>query len=102
MLDQNIDTSDATGRLLFHMLAAIGQFETELRVERQADGIKKAKEKGVRFGRSPGLTPDQVIELKQRREDGELIKNLMRDYKLGKTAIYKYLAEGDRPIPEAG
>ena len=34
VLDQNIDTSDATGRLLFNMLGAIGQFETEIRAER--------------------------------------------------------------------
>ena len=49
VLDQNIDTSDATGRLLFNMLGAIGQFETEIRAERQMDGIKKAKDRGVQF-----------------------------------------------------
>ena len=42
VLDQSIDTSDATGRLLFNMLGAIAQFETEIRAERQMDGIKKA------------------------------------------------------------
>ncbi len=41
VLDQNIDTNDATGRLLFNMLGAISQFETEIRSERQMDGIKK-------------------------------------------------------------
>jgi DNA invertase Pin-like site-specific DNA recombinase len=39
VLDQNIDTSDATGRLLFNMLAAIAEFETELRSERQLEVI---------------------------------------------------------------
>jgi len=34
VLDQNIDTGDATGRLLFNMLGEIGQFETEIRAER--------------------------------------------------------------------
>jgi len=43
VLDQNINTSDATGRLLFNMLGAIAQFETEIRAERQMDGIQKAK-----------------------------------------------------------
>jgi DNA invertase Pin-like site-specific DNA recombinase len=57
VLDQNIDTSDATGRLLFNMLGAIGQFETEIRAERQMDGIQKAKEKGVKFGRKKSLNP---------------------------------------------
>jgi DNA invertase Pin-like site-specific DNA recombinase len=52
VLDQHIDTSDATGRLLFHMLGAIAQFETGLRAERQMDGIRKARTWGVRFGRT--------------------------------------------------
>ena len=56
VLDQHIDTSDATGRLLFHMLGAIAQFETELRAERQMDGIIKAKARGVQFGRTQKLT----------------------------------------------
>lgn len=46
VLDQHLDTSVATGRLLFHMVSAIAQFETELRAERQMDGIQKAKERG--------------------------------------------------------
>ena len=50
VLDQQINTSDATGRLLFNRLGAIAQFETELRAERQLDGIQKAKAQGVRFG----------------------------------------------------
>ena len=43
VLDQNIDTHDATGRLLFNMLGAIAQFETEIRAERQMDGIQKLR-----------------------------------------------------------
>jgi DNA invertase Pin-like site-specific DNA recombinase len=46
VIDQHIDTSDATGRLLFNMLGAIGQFETEIRAERQMDGIQKLKSDG--------------------------------------------------------
>ena len=63
VLDQNIDTSDASGRLRFHMLSAISQFETELRSERQMDSIAKAKEGGVRFGQQKRLTVQQVAEL---------------------------------------
>ena len=40
VLDQNINTSDATGRLLFNMLGAIAQFETEIRAERQMEGFE--------------------------------------------------------------
>ena len=91
VLDQNIDTSDATGRLLFNMLGAIGQFETEIRSERQMDGIKKAKEKGVSFGRQPKLTAGQIQELKSKRQLGALIKTLMQEYSLSKASVYRYL-----------
>ena len=84
VLDQNIDTSDATGRLLFNMLAAIGQFETEIRSERQMDGIAKAKERGVSFGRKPTISEPQITELRKKRKEGVLIKVLMKEYNLSK------------------
>lgn len=95
VLAQNINTADATGRLLFNMLGAISQFETEIRAERQMDGILKAKEKGVSFGRNRKLSQEQVEELKHRRADGVLIKTLMKEYKLSKASIYRYLSESD-------
>lgn len=52
------------------MLGAIAQFETEIRAERQADGVTKALEKGVKFGRKYILNPKDVEELKQARENG--------------------------------
>jgi DNA invertase Pin-like site-specific DNA recombinase len=91
VLDQNIDTGDATGRLLFNMLGAIAQFETEIRAERQMDGIRKAKERGVQFGRQKSLTEEQIAELRKRRKDGELIKALMQDYGISKATVYRYL-----------
>ena len=91
VLDQNIDTGDATGRLLFNMLGAIAQFETEIRAERQMDGIQKAKQRGVRFGRRKSLTDEQIAELRKRREEGELVKALMQDYDVSKATVYRYL-----------
>lgn len=95
VIDQNIDTGDATGRLLFNMLSAIAQFETELRAERQADGIQKAKEHGVKFGRQGKLTTQQITEMRQKRKQGVLIKTLMKDYALSKATIYRYLNDND-------
>jgi DNA invertase Pin-like site-specific DNA recombinase len=91
VLDQSIDTSDATGRLLFNMLGAIAQFETEIRAERQMEGIQKAKARGVRFGRQKRLTREQITELRHRRKRGVLIKTLMQDYHLSKASVYRYL-----------
>ena len=94
VLDQNIDTNSATGRLLFNMLGAIAQFETEIRAERQREGIQKAKERGVQFGIQKKLNDKQVSELQVRRQQGVLIKTLMQDYGISKTSVYRYLKEG--------
>jgi len=94
VVDQNIDTSDATGRLLFHMLGAIAQFETEIRAERQMEGILKARQRGVKFGRHKTLTPQEIAELQRRRQQGVLVKTLMADYDLSKSSVYRYLNQG--------
>jgi len=73
------------------MLAAISQFENEIRTERQMEGIIKAKEKCVSFGRKYQLTADNIADLKAKRQAGILIKELMREYKLSKATIYRYL-----------
>ena len=96
VLDQALETSSPTGRLLFHLLGAIAEFETALRRERQMEGIAHAKGRGVRFGRTHALSMLQIDQLRQRRANGEPIKVLMRAYALSKTSVYRYL-DGTRP-----
>jgi len=93
VLDQAIETRSPTGRLLFHVLGAIAEFETALRKERQLEGIAHAQAQGVPFGRKHILTPGQRDELRQRRIGGVQIKDLMKDYRLSKSAIYIYLGK---------
>ncbi|MFV0322347.1 MAG: recombinase family protein [Alphaproteobacteria bacterium] len=93
VVDQNIDTTDATGRLLFNMLASIAQFENEIRAERQMEGIFKAKQKGVAFGRKKLLNKADVASLKNDRNNGLLITDIMRKYRLSKATVYRYLTE---------
>jgi DNA invertase Pin-like site-specific DNA recombinase len=93
VLDQAIETRSPTGRLLFHVLGAIAEFETTLRKERQMEGIAHAKGRGVRFGRTHALSAVQVDALRQRRASGEAITSLMRAYGLSKTSVYRYLAQ---------
>src|SRR5438094_3151936 len=92
VLDQQVDTHTPTGRLLFGMLSVIAQFETELRAERQREGIAKAKRAGVHFGRSKALTREQTEELSILRAQGITLAALMQRYGIGKTAVYRYLA----------
>jgi DNA invertase Pin-like site-specific DNA recombinase len=91
VLDQSIDTTTKEGKLMFSILASIAEFETELRKERQMEGIAKAKSKGIQFGRRAKLTDDQVVEMRQKRKDGFLIKELMAEYELSKASVYRLL-----------
>jgi DNA invertase Pin-like site-specific DNA recombinase len=97
VIDQQIDTTGATGQRLFHMLGAIAQFETELRAERQMDGIQSAKARGVVFGRHKCLTRQQAAELQGQRRQGTRIGTLMREYRISKATVYRYL-KGVRPV----
>jgi DNA invertase Pin-like site-specific DNA recombinase len=92
VLDQQIDTTTSTGRLLFNVLGAIAQFETEIRAERQRDGIAHAKARGVPFGRHKKLTPQRIAELHARRHEGVPISTLMHNFHISKATIYRYLA----------
>ena len=75
------------------MLGAIGQFEIEIRAERQIDGIVKAKNRGVRFGKKKSLSTKQLEDLKQKRTQEIKIKSIMQEFKLSKATIYRYLTQ---------
>ena len=91
VIDQQIDTSTPAGKLMFNMLGAIAEFETELRKERQVDGITKALEKGVKFGAKAKLTDEQVQQMKLERDKGVLIRELCAKYDLSKASVYRIL-----------
>jgi DNA invertase Pin-like site-specific DNA recombinase len=93
VLDQHLDTSTSTGRLMFGMLSIIAQFELELRAERQREGIAKAQERGVHFGRTKRLTPEEAAELRSIHAEGMSVAALVRRYQMTRTSVYRYLAE---------
>lgn len=60
VLKQDIDTTSATGRLVFHILAAIDEWQRELIVEGTHEGLAAARARGRTGGRKPKLTAAQV------------------------------------------
>jgi DNA invertase Pin-like site-specific DNA recombinase len=58
------------------MLGAIAEFETEILSERQLDGIHKAKELGVRFGRKQLLSASQVTEVHLKHQNRKNLTNV--------------------------
>ena len=77
---------------MFGILASIAEFETDLRKERQMDGIAGAKSKGVKFGRKVQLTPSVLETVQKMREDGALIREIMDATALSKATVYRALA----------
>ena len=89
--DPSIDTTSCTGKLVMGVLALIAEFENDIRRERQMDGIAKAKELGVKFGRKRELTPEKVAEIKGLREAGTIVPEIMRKTGFSKASVYRAL-----------
>jgi DNA invertase Pin-like site-specific DNA recombinase len=89
--EQPIDTSTAAGKCFLDMLGVFAEFETNLRKERQLEGIAKAKAEGKYKGRPASIDAAKVRELKARgRGASEIAKAL----KIGRASVYRVLNEG--------
>lgn len=71
VLHQGIDTSTPGGRMFFHVLAAMGQFEADMISERTRDGLNAARARGRVGGRRPKLTPGKIATARRLIDDGE-------------------------------
>ena len=91
------DTTSAHGRLMVTILAGLAEFERELIRARTSEGRKRAKQRGVKFGRPRKLTPHQRQEALRRLDEGETQADVARTYNVDATTIGRLL--GDRPFP---
>ncbi|MGI8853092.1 MAG: helix-turn-helix domain-containing protein [Methyloceanibacter sp.] len=73
------------------ILALIAEFENDIRRERQMDGIKKARERGVRFGRKPLLVVETIKQVKNLRKTGKTVPEIMHQMNLSKASVYRAL-----------
>lgn len=92
VLDQGLDTSTSEGRLMFNLLGAFAEFEADIRKERQADGIAMAKQKGVKSGRRPVLTDEQVHKMHRLYAESNFsIRQLQDRFDVSRTTVYRAL-----------
>ena len=89
--EQPIDTSTAAGKAFLDMLGVFAEFETNLRRERQMEGIAKAKAAGVYKGRPPEIDAEQVHELKAQ---GVGASDIARRLKIGRASVYRIMKGG--------
>src|SRR5450631_2428703 len=88
VLNINLDTSTPTGKLMLTMLGAIATFEREMMLERQLDGIREAKLKGMYKGRKPTARnkSDEVISL---LEQGMTKQSIADKLEIGVASVYR-------------
>ena len=63
-LKQNIETESAAGKLFFHIIAALAEFERDIIRDRTAEGIAAARASGKHMGRPPTINDAQWVEVK--------------------------------------
>jgi DNA invertase Pin-like site-specific DNA recombinase len=89
-IEQPIDTSTAAGKCFLDMLGVFAEFETNLRRERQLEGIASAKARGVYKGRKASIDPAKIKKMKA---DGVGASAIAKALKIGRASVYRALAE---------
>lgn len=92
--EQPVDTSTAAGKAFFDMLGVFAEFETNLRRERQAEGIRAAKRRGVYRGRPPGINR---AEIKDRLQAGQTPTRIAREMGISRGTVYKVKQSVEAP-----
>jgi DNA invertase Pin-like site-specific DNA recombinase len=91
----SVGNADPMAKLMLQMMGAFAEFERALIRERQAEGIARAKARGVYKGRKRQLTDEQVDEVRKRKESGERVAALAREFGVSRTTVYARLSELD-------
>ncbi len=90
ILNIALDTRTATGRLMLSTLAAVAEFERDIMLERQKDGIAKARAANVRFGRPP-IGSGKRSEVRNLKEKGMKPAAIASHLSISRASVYRFL-----------
>jgi DNA invertase Pin-like site-specific DNA recombinase len=91
-LTEKIETGSAAGKLVFHVFAALSEFERNLIRERTQAGLAAARARGRCGGRKPKLDEKQVREIKALLRDPDIqVADVARQYGVSRTTLYKHV-----------
>lgn len=92
--DMSLDTGTANGRMMLTILGAIAQFEREVMLERQREGIEKARRKGKYNGRKPTARA-QAHHVSKLHSEGVGATEIARRLEIGRASVYRILKDRD-------
>jgi len=94
-LQEQIDTSTASGRLFFHIMAALSEFERNLIRERTQAGLKAARKRGRKPGRKRKLTDADIRRARAMLQDESLtIREIRESLGVSEATFYEYFPGG--------
>ncbi|EED6033676.1 recombinase family protein, partial [Salmonella enterica subsp. enterica serovar Derby] len=88
-LQEQIETNSASGKLIFHVFAALAEFERNLISERTRAGLDAARARGRKGGRKPKLAPKDIREIKVLLKDPSIpVSDVAKRFGVSRTTIY--------------
>lgn len=90
---QHYDLTSPMGKALLGLMSAIAQDERERRLKQATDGRSRAKERGVKFGRRPTLTPHQQKKALQMKSEGKSTREIAEMFAVSASTISRIVAE---------
>jgi DNA invertase Pin-like site-specific DNA recombinase len=93
ILNMNLDTGTATGKLMLNVLGSVAEFERAMMLERQREGIAKAKAEGKFKGRAPTARA-KAGEVEAMLAAGESPTAVAKKLGIGRSSVYRAMAEG--------
>jgi len=98
-LTEQIDTTTSGGKLIFHVFAALAEFERDVIRERTQAGLAAARARGRKGGRpkAPALSDAKKVALAQRLydDDSNSIDDICRTLRVSRSTLYRYIKTGD-------
>jgi len=88
--DNNLDTSTPTGKLVFHVIGAVAEFEKDIIKERVKAGLENARRKGKKLGR-PGVGDSVIEEAKILRGQGKSFRKIGRQLGISEGVVRRRL-----------
>jgi DNA invertase Pin-like site-specific DNA recombinase len=100
-LRESLDTASPGGKLVFHLFAALAEFERDVIRERTQAGLQAARARGRKGGRPPGVNEaKRQAALALRRDTTRSVREICAIVGISRNTYYKYTRPADRPAPQ--
>lgn len=104
ILAMSLDTATPTGKLMINLLGSIAEFERELMLERQREGIAKAKAEGKYKGRAPTARQKSEDVLRMKSE-GKTVEAIVQELNVSRSSVFRILKDAEvgenSPLPQS-